>query len=125
MLACRVRALAACANPLDGTQSSWYFSNRRPSMCAAMASEPIDSSASACWTCASNAGVRRISPGRAYLYGFPLDVRVGIRLLVKHKWLTVVGSVAIAFAVGIGVSAFEFFTQLVRPTLPLERCSHA
>ena len=57
---------------------------------------------------------------RAHLYGFPLDVRVGVRLLAKHKWLTVVGTVAVAFAIAIGVSAFEFFTQMVWPKLPLE-----
>jgi putative ABC transport system permease protein len=57
---------------------------------------------------------------RAHPHGLPLDVRVGVRLLVKHKWLTVVGTVAIAFAIGIGVNAFEFFTQMVRPKLPLE-----
>jgi predicted permease len=54
------------------------------------------------------------------LRGLSLDVRVALRLLVKHIGLTVVGTVAMAFAICVGMLAFEFFTQVVRPTLALE-----
>lgn len=56
----------------------------------------------------------------APLRGLSLDVRIALRLLVKHIGLTVVGTVAMAFAICVGMLAFEFFTQVVRPTLPLE-----
>lgn len=49
-----------------------------------------------------------------------LDVRIALRLLVKHIGLTVVGTVAMAFAIRVGMLVFEFFTRVVRPTLPLE-----
>ncbi len=56
----------------------------------------------------------------APLRGLSLDVRIALRLLVKHIGLTVVGTVAMAFAICVGMLAFEFFIQVVRPTLPLE-----
>jgi predicted permease len=49
-----------------------------------------------------------------------LDVRLGLRLLVKHIGLTVVGTVAMAFAIWSGIVAFEFYTQIMHPRLPLE-----
>lgn len=49
-----------------------------------------------------------------------LDVRLGLRLLVKHRGLTIVGSLAMAFAIWTGAIGFEFFTQMVPPKLPLE-----
>jgi putative ABC transport system permease protein len=62
-------------------------------------------------------GQNRVLPR---LRGLSLDVRIALRLLVKHIGLTVVGTVAMAFAICVGMLAFEFFTQVVRPTLPLE-----
>jgi len=56
----------------------------------------------------------------APLRGLSMDVRIALRLLVKHIGLTVVGTVAMAFAICVAMLAFEFFTQVVRPTLPLE-----
>jgi ABC-type antimicrobial peptide transport system permease subunit len=53
------------------------------------------------------------------LRGVSLDFRLAIRLLVKHLGLTVVGTVAMAFAIWCGIIAFEFYTQILRPTLPL------
>jgi putative ABC transport system permease protein len=50
----------------------------------------------------------------------PLDVRVALRLLVKHRWLTVIGTVAIAFAIWIGTISFQVFTQVVHVDLPFE-----
>jgi hypothetical protein len=38
---------------------------------------------------------------------------------VKHIGLTVVGTVAMAFAIWSGIVAFEFYTQIMRPALPL------
>ena len=53
------------------------------------------------------------------LRGLSLDVRLALRLLVKHIGLTVVGTIALAFAICSGIVAFEFYTQIMRPALPL------
>jgi predicted permease len=58
--------------------------------------------------------------GLAPVRGLSLDVRLGLRLLVKHIGLTVVGTVAMAFAIWSGIVAFEFYTQIMHPRLPLE-----
>ena len=41
-------------------------------------------------------------------------------MLVKYPGLTLVGGLAIAFAIAVGAGTFEFLTQLVHPTLPLD-----
>lgn len=53
------------------------------------------------------------------LRGLSLDLRLALRLLVKHLGLTVVGTVALAFAICSGIVAFEFYTQFMHPSLPL------
>ncbi len=57
--------------------------------------------------------------GLTPLRGLSLDVRLALRLLVKHIGLTVVGTIAMAFAIWSGIVAFEFYTQIMRPALPL------
>ena len=49
-----------------------------------------------------------------------LDLKLGLRMLVKHPTLTLVGGVAIAVATAIGVGASEFLRDLLAPKLPLE-----
>lgn len=63
---------------------------------------------------------KTINVGLAPLRGLSLDVRFGLRLLVKHIGLTVVGTIAMAFAIWSGIVAFEFYTQIMHPRLPLE-----
>ena len=46
-----------------------------------------------------------------------LDFRLGFRMLGKHPGLTIVGGIAIAFAVAVGSTAFEFMTQYLHPRL--------
>jgi putative ABC transport system permease protein len=58
----------------------------------------------------------RVAPWR----GLSLDIRLALRLLVKHIGLTVVGTIAMAFAIWSGIVAFEFYTQFMRPALPLD-----
>jgi putative ABC transport system permease protein len=62
---------------------------------------------------------KTINVGLAPLRGLSLDLRLGLRLLVKHGGLTVVGTVAMAFAIWSGIVAFEFYTQIMHPRLPL------
>jgi predicted permease len=63
---------------------------------------------------------RAVRGGLTPLRGLSLDVRLALRLLVKHAGLTVVATVAMGFAIWSGIVAFEFYTQFMRPTLPLD-----
>ena len=48
-----------------------------------------------------------------------LDVKLGFRMLVKYPGLTLVGGLAMAFAIAVGAAGFELITQVADPTLPL------
>jgi putative ABC transport system permease protein len=48
-----------------------------------------------------------------------LDFRLGVRMLARYPGLTVVGGLAMAFAIAIGASAFAFISMMLWPTLPL------
>ena len=48
-----------------------------------------------------------------------LDLKLGFRMLGRYPGLTIVGGLAIAFAIWVGASVFEFIGQMVRPSLPL------
>lgn len=54
------------------------------------------------------------------LDGWWLDLKLGVRLLIKYPGLTLVGGLAIAFAIATGAATFVLLTKLVRPTLPLD-----
>ena len=49
-----------------------------------------------------------------------LDLKLGLRMLVKYPALTLVGGIAITVATAIGVGASEFVRDMIAPTLPLE-----
>ena len=51
--------------------------------------------------------------------GLGLDLRLGGRMLVKYPGLTLVGGLAMAFAIWAGAIAFVMVGQFVHPTLPL------
>jgi putative ABC transport system permease protein len=57
--------------------------------------------------------------GRAWFDGFSLDLKLGGRMLVKYPGLTVVGGLAMAFAIGVGTVIFQVLALFVSPTLPL------
>ena len=48
-----------------------------------------------------------------------LDLRLGGRMLVKHPALTVIGTIAVAFAIAVGTVGFEIARQALWPTIPL------
>ena len=48
-----------------------------------------------------------------------LDVKLGMRMLVRYPGLTLVGGLAMAFAIFVGAGTFHFINQLLHPTLPL------
>jgi predicted permease len=57
--------------------------------------------------------------GLAWLGGLSLDLRLGARMLVKYPGLTVVGGLAMAFAIWVGAVVFQMVMLFVSPTLPL------
>src|SRR5215207_5074315 len=57
--------------------------------------------------------------GRAWFDGFSLDLKLGARMLAKYPGLTIVGGLAMAFAIGVGVVIFQVLALLSAPTLPL------
>jgi predicted permease len=57
--------------------------------------------------------------GLRWLGGLSLDFRLGLRMLVKYPGLTIVGSIAMAFAIWVGAVTFEMVTLLLHPRLPL------
>jgi predicted permease len=61
----------------------------------------------------------RDARGFAWLDSVSLDARLGVRMLAKHKGLTVVGGIAMAVAIALGASAFEVISVLLREDLPL------
>jgi putative ABC transport system permease protein len=54
-----------------------------------------------------------------WLDGLSLDFKLGARMLIKHPGLTLVGGLAMALAVAVGATYFEFATLAVDPRLPL------
>ena len=50
-----------------------------------------------------------------------LDVKLGVRMLIKHPALTLVGGFGIAVGVAISAGFFAFQLSLAYPTLPLEK----
>jgi putative ABC transport system permease protein len=57
--------------------------------------------------------------GLAWLGGLTLDLRLGGRMLVKYPGLTIVGGLAMAFAIWVGAVVFQMVMLFVSPTLPL------
>ena len=51
--------------------------------------------------------------------GWPMDLKLGGRMLVKYPGLTIVGGLAMAFAIWVGIVIFQVVGLFVHPTLPL------
>src|SRR4030095_2891669 len=60
----------------------------------------------------------REARGLFRLDGVLLDARLGARMLVKHRWLTLVGGFAMTVAIAIGAMAFEVIGDLLNTSLP-------
>src|SRR6186997_2864363 len=61
----------------------------------------------------------REARGFGWLDSLSLDARLGVRMLAKHRWLTLVGGLAMAVAIAIGASAFIVIGVMLDPALPL------
>src|SRR5688572_2209247 len=57
--------------------------------------------------------------GLAWLGGFSLDLKLGARMLKKYPGLTIVGGLAMAFAIWVGAIVFQIAGLFVNPSLPL------
>jgi putative ABC transport system permease protein len=61
----------------------------------------------------------RAGRGTAWFSGLSLDLKLGVRMLVKYPGLTVVGGIAMAFGIGFGAIVFQMFGTLDGATVPL------
>lgn len=59
--------------------------------------------------------------GLPALEAFAFDLKLGVRLLVKYPGLTIVGGLAMAFAVWAGLVIFQVVVLFTHPTLPLSQ----
>jgi hypothetical protein len=66
------------------------------------------------------ASERRRETRREWLKVSWLDFKLGFRMLVKYPGLTIIGALAMAFAIWVGAGAFEFVRQGASPVLPLD-----
>src|SRR3712207_2925218 len=57
--------------------------------------------------------------GTAWLGGLSLDLKLGVRMLVKYPGLTVVGGLAMAFGIWFGAVTVQMFGMLTSTHLPL------
>ena len=57
--------------------------------------------------------------GTAWFTGMSLDLKLGLRMLVKYPGLTIVGGLAMAFGIWFGAVAFQMFGILSNTKLPL------
>ena len=58
--------------------------------------------------------------GTRWLDSFSLDARLGVRMLIKHRGLTLAGGFAMAIAIAIGASFFEVLSEMLTWTLPFD-----
>jgi hypothetical protein len=58
--------------------------------------------------------------GTRWLDSFSLDARLGVRMLIKHRGLTLAGGFAMAIAIAIGASFFEVLSEMLTRTLPFD-----
>ena len=62
--------------------------------------------------------LHRASRSFAFLDRWGLDIRLALRLLVKHRGLSLAGAFAMAVAIALGAIAFEILTEFLDPKLP-------
>jgi putative ABC transport system permease protein len=72
---------------------------------------PVDA-LSTRWTTREGHGFRWRGPSHS-------DLKLGVRMLVKYPALTIVGGVAMAFAICVGTVIFQMLSIFVYPSLPL------
>jgi putative ABC transport system permease protein len=54
-----------------------------------------------------------------WLAGWPMDLKLGLRMLVKYPGLAIVGGLAMAFAILVGIVVVQVVGLFTNPTLPI------
>lgn len=57
--------------------------------------------------------------GLAWLSGLSLDLKLGLRMLLKYPGLTLAGGLALAIAIGVGAAWYDLTGKFLAPTIPL------
>lgn len=68
-------------------------------------------------------GEARASRGLHYLDGLRfswLDFKLGVRMLVKHSGVTIVGGLAMVIGIGLGAGYLEVVNDFIHPSLPFD-----
>jgi len=60
----------------------------------------------------------RDARGFRWVDALSLDSRLGLRMLLKYRGLTLVGGFAMAVSIGVGATAFEALSEWLTPVLP-------
>src|SRR5687767_7137240 len=60
----------------------------------------------------------RDTRGGRWLDQLSLDTRLGLRMLIKHRALTLIGAFSLTVAVAIGATLFEVISEMLTPALP-------
>lgn len=58
--------------------------------------------------------------GLAWLSGLWLDIKLGVRMLVKYPIITAASVLALSIAIALATAWFEFTTDMARPSIPFE-----
>jgi putative ABC transport system permease protein len=61
----------------------------------------------------------REARGLGWIVGVPLDLRLGLRMLLKHPGITLVGAAGMAVAIAISAAVFSAIGTITNPTVPL------
>lgn len=62
----------------------------------------------------------RAAGGPSWSAGFPIDVKLGARMLVTYPGVALVGGLAMTIGIGLGAAYLEVVNDVLHPTLPLE-----
>jgi putative ABC transport system permease protein len=62
----------------------------------------------------------RDAHGTQWIDAAAMDARLGLRMLIKHRALTIIGAFSMAVAIAIGAVAFELISEALRARLPFE-----
>ena len=58
-----------------------------------------------------------------WLAGWPMDLKLGGRMLIKYPGLTIVGGIAMAFGICVGLVIFQVMSLFTNPTLPVSQAA--
>jgi putative ABC transport system permease protein len=62
----------------------------------------------------------RSDRGLAWLTGMSLDLKLGLRMMLKYPGLTFIGVLGLSVAVAIGAAAFGIISNFIAGSLPLD-----